>query len=714
MMLSCLHFFQNKKFVKNVPAYRPTNPSNSVFERISDDERNSPRSTSSPDHKRAHLDLAAINSTSSPTNTKSISNSAAPLTGSTSDLNSTLDENMPGSSITESKGDRGGGDSSSVVSSSSSSSKKGKKGRKPNSEKGSSEGIREGKLEPSKFSLESSSAVDTSSTISGGIQKPDKDIDGKFEINLNKSSTIGSNAGALNNKASDYPSLTTQNSKDLSTTAIDGNLQNSTSTHNSQLKEDTTRRSTPSAASGISSKPSAEDTKESSSNGISTSVMTSKPPSVIVKFGKQDGTYYSKKDPTPSQSVSMSNSSTSAVTNSSINLISSGSANNISTSDNTNDSVSGHRPATSSSQSHHHRDHRHGRKHSSSMSKANQKDYSSISTNDSPNVTQNNGLDTVTPKLEVSESNGSVQKSDLPVDFTSTKQPNQNSSFQLPSQNIEKGVSDGPADNSNKGFTNANFTESVVTPSSSVGASIFGKGAVNRNLPSSSYHDQEYNQSRSQSSNSTEKRNVSHASHGASSFTGNKNSTGGSVTTSLIKNEPLDFVKKDSNHDSSNATSSSRSTTGLSHNAEKSISHHKANVDLKITKYGTGDNSTLSIGKPSQGHGTYNKHSYESSSLRGEKFSLGAVSVSKSTHSMPEPKKDSPAKILPISASTTSPEKGGINSGTSSASFGRPLKVEVSSGSASRSSSLEVSPVKRTDDGVRRDLSPSKTAKDIG
>ena len=65
---------QNKKFVKTVPAYRPSSSSNSVFDRISDDERNSPRSTSSPDQKRGNLDSEFVNSTSNHASTKNINN----------------------------------------------------------------------------------------------------------------------------------------------------------------------------------------------------------------------------------------------------------------------------------------------------------------------------------------------------------------------------------------------------------------------------------------------------------------------------------------------------------------------------------------------------------------------------------------------------------------------------------------------------------------
>ena len=140
-----------------VPAYRPSNPSNSVFDRISDDERNSPRSTSSPDHKRGNFDSESVNSTSSPAITKSLNNTSTSLTYSTSNLSSTSGGCVPGgTNVNDTKGDRGGGDSSSVVSSSSSSSKKGKKGRKPNSEKGST-GSTDGKVEP----------ADASSTTSG-------------------------------------------------------------------------------------------------------------------------------------------------------------------------------------------------------------------------------------------------------------------------------------------------------------------------------------------------------------------------------------------------------------------------------------------------------------------------------------------------------------------------------------------------------------------
>ena len=705
--------------MKTVPAYRPTNSSNSVFERVSDDERNSPRSTSSPDHKRGKLDSELVNSTSSPSTTKCINNTSAALTCSTSGLNSSLVGSAPCISVTEGKGDHGGGDSSSVVSSSSSSSKKGKKGRKPNSEKGSS-GSNDGKLEPSKLSLESSNVVDASSTTSG-VQKSEngEGIAGKVELNANKSSIIISNAGAStsSNKTNDSPSLTTQNSKDLSTAlSMHGNSQDSTSTHTNQLKEDATRRPSPStAASGISNKQTSEATNEHSNNMISTSSANTKPPSVIVKFGKQDGTYYSKKDPTSSiASVSLSSSSSSATTNSSITLSSSGSANNMNANDNASSTVSGNQPSVSNVLSHSHRDHRHGKKHSSFLSKGSRKDSSSISTTEPNNGTSNNGLDAIVPKVvEGNEPSCSVNKTGLPVDFRTVKQEDPKLSSQATTQN-DKGVVDGNADPYNKGFTNANFTESVVTPTSSVGATLFGKETVPRSQQhhtlGSMHHDKEPNPSRVHSSHSTDRRHLSQSSHGTSSFSSAKHDTGSSVTTSLIKNEPLDFVKKDTNNDLS-ITASSRSATVAPHNSNKSFPHDKPNVDLKLTKFGTGDNST---GKSSQLYGSYNKHAYETSSLRGEKLSSSSVTVSKSTHHVPEQKKDSPAKILPISASSTSPEKTGMNSGSSSASFGRPLKVEVSSGSASRSSSLEVSPVKRTDDGIRIELSPSKLSKEIG
>jgi hypothetical protein len=533
-------------------------------------------------------------------------------------------------------------------------------------------------------------------------------------LNANKTSITISNAGAStsSNKTNDSPSLTTQNSKDLSTSlSMHGNSQDSTSTHTNQLKEDATRRPSPSTAvSGISNKPTSEATNESSNNIISTSSTNTKPPSVIVKFGKQDGTYYSKKDPTPSlSSVSMSSSSSSATTNSSSTLSSSGSANNMKANDNASSSASGNRPSASNSQHHSHRDHRHGKKHTSWLSKGSQKD-SSISTTDSSNGTSNNGLDAIVPKVvEGNEPNCSVNKTGLAMDFTTVKQEDPKLSSQSTTQN-EKGVVDGNADPYNKGFTNANFIESVVTPTSSVGAALFGKEPVPRSqqhhTSGSMHHDKEPNPSRVHSSHSTDRRHPNQSSHRSSSFSNAKHDVGSSVTTSLIKNEPLDFVKKDTNNDLS-ITASSSSATVASH---KSFPHDKPNVDLKLTKFGTGDNST---GKPSQVYGSYNKHPYETSSLRGEKLSSSSVTVSKSTHHVTEPKKDSPAKILPISASSTSPEKTGMNSGSSSASFGRPLKVEVSSGSASRSSSLEVSPVKRTDD-VRMELSPSKLSKEIG
>ena len=708
--------------MKTVPAYRPTNTAAAVLERVSDDDRNSPASTSSPDHKRGNLtNSESVNSTSSPTITKSSSSMPASLTCSTSNLNSTSGGSAPGSIVTDAKGDRGGGDSSSVVSSSSSSSKKGKKGRKPNMEKRS--GSTEGRLEPSKLSLESTSIVDASSTTSVA-QKPDKDEGGenKIEGNTNKPSVNNSHTAAStsNNRASESSSLTTQNSKDLSTTSIHGHSQNSTSAHSNQLKDDATaRRSSPSTASGISNRPSSEATNDSSNNGNSNTAATTKPPSVIVKFGKQDGTYYSKKEPTPSHSASMSSSSLSAITTSSVTISSSTSANSNNANINATSSFSGNRPSALTSQAHNHRDHRHGKKQSTPSSVRTLGDSNEISTSATTTLTSTNSLD-IKSKLEGSEPNCSVNRPGLPVDCSTQKQPDLKISSHLISQN-NKCVVDSNSDSHNKGFTNANFTQSVVTPTSSVGASLFGKETIPRNQPDvsgSTHKDPEYNQARMHGSHSIDRRPINHLAHGDAGFASNKHDLASTVTTPFIKNEPLDFVKKDSNHDST-AASSSRSTADISHNLDKGGSPDKANVDLKLTKHGLGDNATLSAGNYSHVYGSYNKQPYEpSSSSRGEKPSIkqssSTVVVGRSSHPVPEAKKDSPAKILPISASSTSPEKSGLIAGSSSASFGRPLKVEVSSGSASRSSSLEVSPVKRADDGIRKEISPSRVSKELG
>ena len=704
-----------------VPAYRPSNPSNSVFDRISDDERNSPRSTSSPDHKRGNFDSESVNSTSSPTITKSLSNTSTSLTYSTSNLSSTSGGVcVPGgSNINETKGDRGGGDSSSVVSSSSSSSKKGKKGRKPNSEKGST-GSTDGTVEP----------ADASSTTSG-TQKLDKteSSDVRVELNANNSSSINSGEGASNSnmKDSDASSPTSQNLKDLASSSIHLNSQNSTSIHANKLTDDPNKKESPSLSGGISSRPS-EVNNESSRNGISGSASSTKPPSVIVKFGKQDGTYYSKKDPTPSsqQPEQMSSSSSMDITaSSSSTLIStSSSANCINDNGNLDTSSMSvtNRSSASTSQSHssHSRQHhRHGKKHSSSSIKGNHNDTNnSITTADSPNVTSNNGFDSLKHRFEEKQSNLNPNKSSSPIDSASKKTDSKSSS-QVVDQN-DKGNLDSQVDPYNKGFTSANFTQSVVTPTSSIGASLFGKETdappktlQHQPTESSIHPDKEHN--KAHATNSVDKRHVNHSSHGNSAYPGyNKSGSSNSVTTSLVKNEPLDFIKKDSNHESFTATSS-RPSTGPLQNSGTSFLQDKANVDLKITKYGVTESSFSSKGKLAQGYGHYNKHPYESSSSsRGDKISTSSVTVSKSSHNVPEHKKDSPAKILPISASSTSPEKSGMNSGsTGSASFGRPLKVEISSGSASLSSSLEVSPVKRADDGIRKEISPIRSSKEL-
>ena len=701
-----------------VPAYRPSNPSNSVFDRISDDERNSPRSTSSPDHKRGNFDSESVNSTSSPTITKSLNNTSTSLTYSTSNLSSTSGGCVPGgSNINETKGDRGGGDSSSVVSSSSSSSKKGKKGRKPNSEKGST-GSTDGKVEP----------ADASSTTSG-TQKLDKteNSDDRVELNANHSSSINSDEGASNSntKDCDASSPTSQNLKDLTSSSIHLNSQNSTSIHANQLTDDPNKKETPSLSGGNSSRPS-EVNNESSRNGISGSASSTKPPSVIVKFGKQDGTYYSKKDPTPSsqQPEQMSSSSSMDITaSSSSTLIStSSSANCINDNGNLDTSSMSvtNRSSASTSQSHssHSRQHhRHGKKHSSSSLKGSHNDTNdSITTTDSPSVTPNNGFDSLKHKFEEKRLYLNQNKLSSPVDST-PKKTDSTSSSQVVDHN-DKGNLDSQVDPYNKGFTSANFTQSVVTPTSSIGASLFGKETdapkTLQNQPTGSIHpDKEHN--RAHATNSVDKRHVNHASHGNSAYPGyNKSGSSNSVTTSLVKNEPLDFIKKDSNHEPFTATSS-RPSTGPSQNSDTSFLQDKANVDLKITKYGVTESSFSSKGKLAQGYGHYNKHPYESSSSsRGDKISTSSVTVSKSSHNVPEHKKDSPAKILPISASSTSPEKSGMNSGsTGSASFGRPLKVEISSGSASLSSSLEVSPVKRADDGIRKEISPIRSSKEL-
>ena len=701
-----------------VPAYRPSNPSNSVFDRISDDERNSPRSTSSPDHKRGNFDSESVNSTSSPAITKSLNNTSTSLTYSTSNLSSTSGGCVPGgTNVNDTKGDRGGGDSSSVVSSSSSSSKKGKKGRKPNSEKGST-GSTDGKVEP----------ADASSTTSG-TQKLDKteNSDDRVELNANHSTSINSDEGASNSntKDCDASSPTSQNLKDLTSSSIHLNSQNSTSIHANQLTDDPNKKDTLSLSGGNSSRPS-EVNNESSRNGISGSASSTKPPSVIVKFGKQDGTYYSKKDPTPSsqQPEQMSSSSSMDITaSSSSTLIStSSSANCINDNGNLDTSSMSvtNRSSASTSQSHssHSRQHhRHGKKHSSSSLKGSHNDTNdSITTTDSPSVTPNNGFDSLKHKFEEKRLYLNQNKLSSPVDST-PKKTDSTSSSQVVDHN-DKGNLDSQVDPYNKGFTSANFTQSVVTPTSSIGASLFGKETdapkTLQNQPTGSIHpDKEHN--RAHATNSVDKRHVNHASHGNSAYPGyNKSGSSNSVTTSLVKNEPLDFIKKDSNHEPFTATSS-RPSTGPSQNSDTSFLQDKANVDLKITKYGVTESSFSSKGKLAQGYGHYNKHPYESSSSsRGDKISTSSVTVSKSSHNVPEHKKDSPAKILPISASSTSPEKSGMNSGsTGSASFGRPLKVEISSGSASLSSSLEVSPVKRADDGIRKEISPIRSSKEL-
>ena len=701
-----------------VPAYKPSNPSNSVFDRISDDERNSPRSTSSPDHKRGNFDSESVNSTSSPAITKSLNNTSTSLTYSTSNLSSTSGGCVPGgTNVNDTKGDRGGGDSSSVVSSSSSSSKKGKKGRKPNSEKGST-GSTDGKVEP----------ADASSTTSG-TQKLDKteNSDDRVELNANNSSSINSDEGASNSntKDCDASSPTSQNLKDLTSSSIHLNSQNSTSIHANQLTDDPNKKETPSLSGGNSSRPS-EVNNESSRNGISGSASSTKPPSVIVKFGKQDGTYYSKKDPTPSsqQPEQMSSSSSMDITaSSSSTLIStSSSANCINDNGNLDTSSMSvtNRSSASTSQSHssHSRQHhRHGKKHSSSSLKGSHNDTNdSITTTDSPSVTPNNGFDSLKHKFEEKRLYLNQNKLSSPVDST-PKKTDSTSSSQVVDHN-DKGNLDSQVDPYNKGFTSANFTQSVVTPTSSIGASLFGKETdapkTLQNQPTGSIHpDKEHN--RAHATNSVDKRHVNHASHGNSAYPGyNKSGSSNSVTTSLVKNEPLDFIKKDSNHEPCTATSS-RPSTGPLQNSDTSFLQDKANVDLKITKYGVTESSFSSKGKLAQGYGHYNKHPYESSSSsRGDKISTSSVTVSKSSHNVPEHKKDSPAKILPISASSTSPEKSGMNSGsTGSASFGRPLKVEISSGSASLSSSLEVSPVKRADDGIRKEISPIRSSKEL-
>ena len=700
-----------------VPAYRPSNPSNSVFDRISDDERNSPRSTSSPDHKRGNFDSESVNSTSSPAITKSLNNTSTSLTYSTSNLSSTSGGCVPGgTNVNDTKGDRGGGDSSSVVSSSSSSSKKGKKGRKPNSEKGST-GSTDGKVEP----------ADASSTTSG-TQKLDKteNSDDRVELNANHSSSINSDEGASNSntKDCDASSPTSQNLKDLTSSSIHLNSQNSTSIHANQLTDDPNKKESSSLSGGISSRPN-EVNNESSRNGISGSASSTKPPSVIVKFGKQDGTYYSKKDPTPSsqQPEQMSSSSSMDITaSSSSTLIStSSSANCINDNGNLDTSMSvTNRSSASTSQSHssHSRQHhRHGKKHSSSSLKGSHNDTNdSITTTDSPSVTSNNGFDSLKHKFEEKRLYLNQNKLSSPVDST-PKKTDSTSSSQVVDHN-DKGNLDSQVDPYNKGFTSANFTQSVVTPTSSIGASLFGKETdapkTLQHQPTGSIHpDKEHN--RAHPTNSVDKRHVNHASHGNSAYPGyNKSGSSNSVTTSLVKNEPLDFIKKDSNHEPFTATSS-RPSTGPSQNSDTSFLQDKANVDLKITKYGVTESSFSSKGKLAQGYGHYNKHPYESSSSsRGDKISTSSVTVSKSSHNVPEHKKDSPAKILPISASSTSPEKSGMNSGsTGSASFGRPLKVEISSGSASLSSSLEVSPVKRADDGIRKEISPIRSSKEL-
>ena len=697
---------QNKKFVKTVPAYRPSSSSNSVFDRISDDERNSPRSTSSPDQKRGNLDSEFVNSTSNHASTKNMNNTSASLNCSTSssNLSSSLGGGLLSSSLNDGKGDRGGGDSSSVVSSSSSSSKKGKKGRKPNSEKGSS-GSNEGKVEPIKISTESLNMSDAPSTTSGQPKMEKGEItDNKNESNANKALNNHCNVGASssNIKINDSSSSPILNSKDLSTnSSVHGNSQNSTSTHINQSKDETAKRSSPSLATvGISSKPSSEPKSDPTTNGNSISSTNSKPPSVIVKFGKQDGTYYSKKDPVSSQSTS--HSSSSAIATSTISQPTIGSSNNSIANENSINHDLSNKASSSGSQSYNHKDHRHGKKHSLSSSKGSKKDHS-ISTTDSSSLVSKNGLDSVASKKE-----GTIATNG-PVDFTTSHSTDQEKASKLPIINDKHSI-ENSSDPYKKGFTGANLMDSAVTPTSTVSTSLFSKDSLPRGqsqpVSGSSYQEKEGSSSKVYNSHSSDRRNFPQFSSGASSYSMDRYEHANSVTTSIVKSEPLDYGK---NHDSLAASSSRTMPSTSAHHLEKNVLQDKPNVDLKITKYSVHDTSN---GKSAQGYSSYNKQSYESSSMRAERSSSSSVTVSKSTHHVPEQKKDSPAKILPISASSTSPEKSG--SGGSTPSFGRPLKVEVSSGNASRSSSLEVSPVKRTDDTQRKDLSPSKLSKDFG
>ena len=633
-------------------------------------------------------------------------NTSSSLTCSTSssNLNSTLGGGLLSSSLNDIKGDRGGGDSSSVVSSSSSSSKKGKKGRKPNSEKGSS-GSNEGKVEPLRISSESLNASDAPSTTSEQ-QKTEKAESNETKVDTNaiKLSMNHSNVGASssNSKTNESSSSPTQNSKDLSNnSAIHGNSQNSTSTHNNQLKDEAAKRSSPSLATvGISTKPSSELTSESPSNGNTISSTNSKPPSVIVKFGKQDGTYYSKKDPISSQA--MPNSSASAITTSSISQPSNGSANSSATNDNSGNKDLNSKPPNLSSQFYNHKDTRHGKKHSQHSSKGSQKDHS---TTEPSALISNNGLDNNLSKL-----NGPTATNG-PVDCATANKSEKDTGSKFTPTNNKHALEDS-SDPYQKGFTNANFTESTVTPTSSVGETLFSKDTVPRSqshhVSGSNYQDKESYQSRKHNSHSIDRQNYPQSSTGASLYTSDKYVHGNSVTTSIVKSEPLDYGK---NQDALSPSKSRSINSAASHHLDKNVLPDKPNVDLKITKYGVHDTSN---GKSSQGYSSYNKHSYDASSMRGERSTSSSVTVSKSTHHVSEPKKDSPAKILPISASSTSPEKSGLGSGGSNASFGRPLKVEISSGNASRSSSLEVSPVKRTEDATRKDLSPSKLSKEYG
>ena len=582
----CPFVFQNKKVVKTVPAYKPV-PS-----------REASGNESGSDH-----DLSDGDPHFSSTNHK---------------------DSKPGIA----DGSKDLKDSSSVTSNSS---KKGKKGRKPLANNGPS----------SSLSLNSNSNLLGSEGGSGNKQS------------MNAEGQMNRDSGSTSQDSSFNHSLSSSVNTSTSSTDSSMIIGNKSSGNENGSPVTVTRNDASSANEPVSS-PSGEKTNTGSSDVGNASVSTAspsqpvKPPSVIVKFGKQDGTYYSKKESSLPEDTTLSTPSVVMSTSSG-------------TSCNANNSINSSAGAFTSSG---------GPMVSKEKDRA--KEKSKKEPMDYSNKAKEQDWENGAKKPAASERNS------LHSHHSSQQQKN----------------SSGVSEQKQRSFGSAFGSSGTHSSSSGKDHNHSGSHPQYRDYHGGKNGD-DSGKSRSSAQNSSGNAGGSGSGNGCSGNGSGSGSGSGNGSKDLDLQKSIIRTSECSVSLDKSKIDSMRLVSGSS--LSQSSSSYQGSSSVKATVYAS---SPPESGRKIPASNIIVATAGSSATGNGNPSNSGSPSKL-------ETRKDSPAKILPISAST-SPSTG-------SASFGKPLKVEVnhSSGSNSKSTSVEVSPVKFSSGERSREVSPPRVSQDV-